>query len=427
MAFEEPDGDNAAPAATRRPFQFRGRFLTVVAMRLEQARPDAEFFSALDEQLHQAPQFFANAPLILDLEQVSGLNERDEMAALVTGLRARRLSVFGVQNASEAQRDAARAAGLIAVPQGRDAPPRGGPGTQPDAGDEAAAPRPGPAATVAEPRPDRETRDAAARRGAPDPLEEDETVRAFRERIREKVRARSARGPLLATTSSNTAAAAAAAAAGSQPPEAPADIAASAPAEPLMAPAPPEPPEPPANLVITTPVRSGQTVFADRGDLVVVGPVSSGAELVAAGNIHIYGRLRGRAMAGVNGDSLGPYLLSQPRCRIAGDRRPLPDQREPGARGPRTAAFRYFSGATVFAWRRYNDFANPDFGQDGVPPTPRTEARPTARPGAGSSSSPRARAAWARPPRPLRSAQGLPSAATRRSSSTSTSACATST
>ncbi|MTH77162.1 septum site-determining protein MinC [Paracoccus aestuariivivens] len=70
----------------------------------------------------------------------------------------------------------------------------------------------------------------------------------------------------------------------------------------------PEPvPEPvakePQTRLITQPVRSGQTVFADRGDLVIVGPVGSGAEVIATGNIHIYGRLRGRALAGVNGDT----------------------------------------------------------------------------------------------------------------------------
>lgn len=59
----------------------------------------------------------------------------------------------------------------------------------------------------------------------------------------------------------------------------------------------------PASRMITQPVRSGQTVFADRGDLVIVGSVSSGAEVIATGNIHIYGRLRGRALAGVNGDT----------------------------------------------------------------------------------------------------------------------------
>ncbi len=56
-------------------------------------------------------------------------------------------------------------------------------------------------------------------------------------------------------------------------------------------------------LVVTEPVRSGQRIFAADGDLVVVGSVSSGAEVVATGNIHIYGTLRGRALAGATGDS----------------------------------------------------------------------------------------------------------------------------
>lgn len=55
--------------------------------------------------------------------------------------------------------------------------------------------------------------------------------------------------------------------------------------------------------VVTQPVRSGQRVYATGGDLSVVGPVSAGAELLADGNIHVYGPLRGRAMAGMNGDA----------------------------------------------------------------------------------------------------------------------------
>jgi septum site-determining protein MinC len=55
--------------------------------------------------------------------------------------------------------------------------------------------------------------------------------------------------------------------------------------------------------VITLPVRSGQQVFAPQGDLVILSSVNAGAEVLAAGNIHIYGALRGRAMAGINGDA----------------------------------------------------------------------------------------------------------------------------
>jgi len=55
--------------------------------------------------------------------------------------------------------------------------------------------------------------------------------------------------------------------------------------------------------VITLPVRSGQQVFAPEGDLVILSSVNAGAEVLAAGNIHVYGALRGRAMAGIHGDT----------------------------------------------------------------------------------------------------------------------------
>lgn len=62
--------------------------------------------------------------------------------------------------------------------------------------------------------------------------------------------------------------------------------------------------EPPrTSLVITEPVRSGRQIYAPRGDLVVLAPVSAGAELLADGCIHVYGALRGRALAGMHGDT----------------------------------------------------------------------------------------------------------------------------
>lgn len=71
--------------------------------------------------------------------------------------------------------------------------------------------------------------------------------------------------------------------------------------DPAPAPAPAAAPAA-ATVTVTRPVRSGQSVVAEHGDLVVVAPVSSGAELIARGNIHVYGTLRGRALAGVHGD-----------------------------------------------------------------------------------------------------------------------------
>jgi septum site-determining protein MinC len=57
------------------------------------------------------------------------------------------------------------------------------------------------------------------------------------------------------------------------------------------------------SLLIESPVRSGQSVVFAEGDVTVLGSVGSGAEIVAGGSIHIYGTLRGRAMAGVNGNA----------------------------------------------------------------------------------------------------------------------------
>ncbi len=181
------------------PLQVRGRQFTAVVLRLS-GFPDQAFYHALDALMRQAPHFFVNAPLVLDLEQAPELQDKAEFVKLVRALRARRLTAFGIQNNSAEQGIAAFGAGLISLQGGRETPlERGG--------------------------------------------------------------------------------------------------------KPVAVPAAPAPePAPAQSLLITEPVRSGQRVFADRGDLVVMASVSSGAELIAQGNIHIYGPLRGRALAGVNGD-----------------------------------------------------------------------------------------------------------------------------
>ncbi len=57
------------------------------------------------------------------------------------------------------------------------------------------------------------------------------------------------------------------------------------------------------SIVIREPVRSGQSVIFPEGDVTVVGSVASGAEIIAGGSVHIYGTLRGRAMAGSVGNA----------------------------------------------------------------------------------------------------------------------------
>lgn len=191
--------------ATVAAFQVRGRFLTALAIRIDTDAVGEAFYAQLDDQLRRTPQFFAGAPVVLDLINAPGFRDPDRMRELVGNLRQRELRVFGVQSARGMDDAALQEMGLIPVMTGRDAP--------------------------------------LPREGAP--------VRA-------------------------TATTAAAPAPAARPPV--------------------------QNKVIRSPVRSGQMIVADQGDLTVIGSVASGAELVAAGNIHVYGPLRGRAMAGCHGD-----------------------------------------------------------------------------------------------------------------------------
>jgi septum site-determining protein MinC len=89
----------------------------------------------------------------------------------------------------------------------------------------------------------------------------------------------------------------------------------SASAPPAVSPPPPSPqPESVAaakTRLITQPVRSGSQIYARGADLVVVAPVSPGAEIIADGNIHVYGPLRGRALAGAAGDAEARIFCSR--------------------------------------------------------------------------------------------------------------------
>lgn len=75
-------------------------------------------------------------------------------------------------------------------------------------------------------------------------------------------------------------------------------------AEAIDSPAPPRVEnhgDPAPARIINQPVRSGQQVYAPDGDLIILAPVQAGAEVLAAGNVHVYGPLRGRALAGIHG------------------------------------------------------------------------------------------------------------------------------
>ncbi|MEX5745677.1 septum site-determining protein MinC [Massilia sp. X63] len=88
-------------------------------------------------------------------------------------------------------------------------------------------------------------------------------------------------------------------------------------AAPVAAPAPVQP-APVAAMIIDTPVRAGQRVYARGSDLIVTAVVNNGAEIIADGSIHVYAQLNGRALAGASGNpearifalSMEPELVS---------------------------------------------------------------------------------------------------------------------
>lgn len=84
-----------------------------------------------------------------------------------------------------------------------------------------------------------------------------------------------------------------------QPPPAPAPA-----PVPTLAPAPATlPPAPQQAMIIDTPVRAGQRIYARGTDLIITAVVNNGAEIIADGSIHVYAPLHGRALAGASGDA----------------------------------------------------------------------------------------------------------------------------
>ncbi|RXT55849.1 septum formation inhibitor MinC [Bosea sp. Tri-44] len=98
--------------------------------------------------------------------------------------------------------------------------------------------------------------------------------------------------------------------------------------------APPPARTAPASLVVTQPVRSGQSIFAE-GDVTIVGSVASGAEVIAGGSIHIYGTLRGRAMAGTLGNAEARIFCRKLEAELVGidGYYKTAEDLEPGLRG----------------------------------------------------------------------------------------------
>jgi septum site-determining protein MinC len=69
-------------------------------------------------------------------------------------------------------------------------------------------------------------------------------------------------------------------------------------------------------MVVAQPIRSGQQIYARGSDLIVLAPVSPGAEVLADGHIHVYSTLNGRALAGVRGDTAARIFCKSFRAEL---------------------------------------------------------------------------------------------------------------
>jgi hypothetical protein len=99
-------------------------------------------------------------------------------------------------------------------------------------------------------------------------------------------------------------------------------------------------------MLVTQPVRSGQVVYAVKTDLIVIAPVNPGAQLIADGNIHVYGPLRGRAVAGAKGCREARIFCRHLEAELVGvDTAYLTRESVPAARIGKPAQIRFESDA----------------------------------------------------------------------------------
>lgn len=193
-------------------FQLKGTTITVVVLELSRYLPNS-FPQELAEKIKQAPQFFDQSPVLINLEKLAHDDLATDFSLLISQCRELGLQPVAFKGAGERFSAAVRDTGLALLPDSR---------TQVS------------------------TRELEIPQPVTETIEEPGVV------IKTVIQERLVHNP---------------------------------------------------TKVITRPIRSGQQVYAEAADLVVLANVSEGAEVLADGNIHVYGALRGRALAGVRGNN----------------------------------------------------------------------------------------------------------------------------
>ncbi len=222
-------------------FQMKSSTIATVVLELHNFVAE-EFFSQLQQKIESAPMFFQRAAVVFDLSccdaEQNGTLQAEQLEQLVVFCREQGLQPIACKGAHDSQHDMIYALGLASLPASK---------IRKVEMPKEVTPTQAPGA-------------AAKDRAEPAPNIE-----------------KQAELPLQAA-SANT------------EPETVVESLVSA--KPLYRP----------SKIVTKPVRSGQQIYAEGADLILMASVSEGAEVLADGHIHVYGTLRGRALAGVKGD-----------------------------------------------------------------------------------------------------------------------------
>jgi septum site-determining protein MinC len=253
---------------SRAAFDLKGVMTTLTVLRIR-----SRDLNLIERQLRakvtQFPQMFHSAPLVLDVGEIEGGVKTFPLAALVRALQVCRVVPVAVTNIDEADRQVAVAAGLgvVSLSAARPVNEPTRPINEPDSGVHDSVTRKVARAQIAAEHEDRTERTQLPTREARTPERPERTPTP-------------AAQPVVSGRPAPT------------PPPAPAAV------QGARLPAPPSHRPP---MVIRQAVRSGQSIYAEKTDLIVLAPVNPGAQLMADGNIHVYAPLRGRAVAGAKG------------------------------------------------------------------------------------------------------------------------------
>lgn len=239
---------NAVKQATQnRAFQLKGSLFTLTVLQLLHT-DSALFAEQLDELVKQAPKFFQATPVVLDLQLLDESIININFQELCELLQSRGMVPIGIRGGSDKQQFNARALGLAVLTASKNDDSVASSSNQIAQGQNAS-------------RSSTETTSLTSRPKQSRTQSEPETPTS-----------RTAESSTQTQTQKTTS---------------------TTPTQPGAA----------TTMVVARPIRSGQQIYSPNGDLTIIGSVSEGAELLATGSIHVYGALRGRALAGINGDT----------------------------------------------------------------------------------------------------------------------------